>query len=160
MAGRPVRKAKRARMERMFADPQFWEKIFDGYAEFGRLDQLAKEIDVPWRMLYNKIVSDPKLKEMYQQAKSAYAQMTVYEIDDIRKKLEMGQIDPASAKTVINAKQWVAEKYAPVDFGQQQNINMVVQDATQMHLNALQDRMKKTAINITPEPKKLDAEEL
>jgi len=29
-----------------------------------------------------------------------------------------------------------------------------------MHLNALQDRMKKNAINITPEPKKLDAEEL
>ena len=61
----------------MFDDEEFWDKIFDGYAEFGSLPKMAKEIQVPYKQLYQKITTDPDLKERYESARKAYAELTV-----------------------------------------------------------------------------------
>ena len=152
MSGAPIRRARRAREARMFDDPTFWDKIFDGYAEFGSLPKMAKEIEVPYKKLYHKITTTPDLNERYNEARQAYAEMTVDEIKNINDKLEIGQIDPASAKTLINSKQWIASKYSPIAYGERQTIDMQVTDATQLHLEALRKQMK----NITPKPKEIE----
>jgi hypothetical protein len=152
MSGTPVRRARRAREARMFDDPEFWNKIFDGYAEFGSLPKMAKEIEVPYKKLYHKITTTPDLNERYNESRQAYAEMTVDEIKNINDKLEIGQIDPASAKTLINSKQWIASKYSPIAYGERQTIDMQVTDATQLHLEALRKQMK----DITPKPKEID----
>ena len=51
MSGTPIRRARRARVKRMFDDPEFWDKIFDGYSEFGSLPRMAKDIQVPYKTL-------------------------------------------------------------------------------------------------------------
>ena len=152
MSGAPIRRARRAREVRMFDDPEFWNKIFDGYAEFGSLPKMAKEIEVPYKKLYHKITTTPDLNERYNEARQAYAEMTVDEIKNINDKLEIGQIDPASAKTLINSKQWIASKYSPIAYGERQTIDMQVTDATQLHLEALRKQMK----NITPKQKEIE----
>ncbi len=154
MAGTPVRRARRAREYRMFDDPEFWDKIFDGYAEFGSLPKMAKELEIPYKRLYYQISTNDELNVRYKEAKKAYAEMTVSQIQEITEKLEKGHIDPASAKTIINAKQWVASKYAPIEYGERQTIDMQVSDATQLHLEALRQQMK-TIKDITPKTKQL-----
>ncbi len=84
--------------------------------------------------------------------------MTVSQIQDITDKLERGHIDPSSAKTIISAKQWVASKYAPVQYGERQTIDMQVSDATQLHLEALRQQMKLTK-DITPKKKQITQKE-
>lgn len=152
MSGTPIRTARRAREARMFDDPEFWDKIFDGYAEFGSLPKMSKEIEVPYKRLYHKITTTPDLNERYNEARQAYAEFTVDKIKDINDKLEIGQIDPASAKTLINSKQWIASKYAPIMYGERQTIDMQITDATQLHLEALRKQMK----NITPKTEELE----
>ena len=152
MSGTPIRNARRAREERMWSDPEFWSKIFDGYAEFGSLPKLAKEIEVPYKKLYHKITTTPELKERYDEARAAYAEYTVDEIKNINDKLEIGQLDPQTAKTLINSKQWVIEKYSPVMYAQKQTIDMQVTDSNKLHLEALRMIMK----NITPKPKEIE----
>jgi len=154
MAGTPVRRAKRAREYRMFDDQEFWEKIFDGYAEFGSLPKMARELDIPYKRLYYQISNDNDLNARYNDAKKAYAEMTVSQIQDITDKLERGHIDPASAKTIISAKQWVASKYSPIQYGERQTIDMHISDATQLHLDALRNQMKNIK-DITPEKKQI-----
>ena len=90
------------------------------------------------------------------EAKKAYAEMTVSQIQDITDKLEKGHIDPASAKTIISAKQWVASKYSPIQYGERQTIDMQISDATQLHLDALRNQMK-TIKNITPKKKQINS---
>jgi hypothetical protein len=138
----------------MFDDPEFWDKIFDGYAEFGSLPKMAKELEIPYKRLYYQISNDKELNNRYKEAKKAYAEMTVSQIQDITEKLEKGHIDPASAKTIIGAKQWVASKYAPIEYGERQTIDMQVSDATQLHLEALRQQMKETK-DITPKKKQI-----
>jgi hypothetical protein len=138
----------------MFDDPEFWDKIFDGYAEFGSLPKMAKELEIPYKRLYYQISNDKELNNRYKEAKKAYAEMTVSQIQDITEKLEKGHIDPASAKTIIGAKQWVASKYAPIEYGERQTIDMKVSDATQLHLEALRQQMKETK-DITPKKKQI-----
>ena len=154
MPGTPVRRARRAREHRMFDDPEFWDKIFDGYAEFGSLPKMAKELQIPYKQLYYQISNNNDLNNRYKEAKKAYAEMTVSQIQDITEKLEKGHIDPASAKTIIGAKQWVASKYAPIEYGERQTIDMKVSDATQLHLEALRQQMKE-AKDITPKKKQI-----
>tara|TARA_Y100001963_G_scaffold8495_1_gene11028 strand:+ start:3150 stop:3578 length:429 start_codon:yes stop_codon:yes gene_type:complete len=142
----------------MFDDPEFWDKIFDGYAEFGSLPKMAKELQIPYKRLYYQISNDKELNNRYKEAKKAYAEMTVSQIQDITEKLEKGHIDPASAKTIIGAKQWVASKYAPIEYGERQTIDMKVSDATQLHLEALRQQMKE-AKDITPKKKQITKNE-
>ncbi len=155
MAGTPVRRARRAREHRMFDDTEFWDKIFDGYAEFGSLPKMARELEIPYKRLYYQISNNSDLNARYTEAKKAYAEMTVSQIQDITDKLEKGHIDPASAKTIISAKQWVASKYSPIQYGERQTIDMNVSDATQLHLEALRDQMK-TIKDITPKKKQIN----
>ena len=138
----------------MFDDPEFWDKILEGYAEFGSLPKMAKEIQVPYKVLYHKITSDPDLKERYDIAKRAYAELTVDQIRDINDKLELGHLDSSTAKTLINSKQWIASKYSPIDYGERQSIDMAFTDATQLHLEALRLQMTPPIKNITPRKKK------
>ena len=154
MSGTPIRRQRRARVARMFDDEEFWNKIFDGYAEFGSLPKMAKEIQVPYKQLYQKITTDPDLKERYESARKAYAELTVDEIKEISNKLEMGHLDPSTAKTLINAKQWLASKYSPIMYGERQTIDMQLTDATQLHLEALRQQMKPHIKNVTPKKKK------
>ena len=155
MAGTPVRRARRAREHRMFDDTEFWDKIFDGYAEFGSLPKMARDLEIPYKRLYYQISNNSDLNARYTEAKKAYAEMTVSQIQDITDKLEKGHIDPASAKTIISAKQWVASKYSPIQYGERQTIDMNVSDATQLHLEALRDQMK-TIKDITPKKKQIN----
>ena len=157
MAGTPVRRARRAREYRMFDDEEFWEKIFDGYAEFGSLPKMARELDIPYKRLYYQISTNDDLNARNKEAKKAYAEMTVRQIQDITDKLERGHIDPASAKTIIGAKQWVASKYSPIQYGERQTIDMQINDATQLHLDALRNQMK-TIKDITPKKKQINSE--
>ena len=138
----------------MFDDPEFWEKIWDGYSEFGSLPKMAKDIQVPYKTLYHKITTTPELNERYKEARLAHAELTVDEIRSINNKLEQGHIDPSAAKTLINSKQWIASKYSPIMYGERQTIDMNVTDATQMHLDALRAQMK-TIKDITPVKKKI-----
>jgi len=138
----------------MFDDPEFWDKIFDGYAEFGSLPKMARELQIPYKRLYYQISNNKDLNNRYKEAKKAYAEMTVSQIQDITEKLEKGHIDPASAKTIIGAKQWVASKYSPIEYGERQTIDMQVSDATQLHLEALRQQMKETK-DITPKKKQI-----
>ena len=154
MSGTPIRRARRAREHRMFDDAEFWDKVFDGYSEFGSLPKMAKELQIPYKRLYYQISNDSDLNKRYKEAKKAYAEMTVSQIQDITDKLERGHIDPASAKTIIGAKQWVASKYAPIEYGERQTIDMNVSDATQLHLEALREQMKITK-DITPKKKQI-----
>ena len=87
MSGTPVRRARRAREARMFDDEEFWEKVFTGYSEFGSLPKMAKQIQVPYKKLYHKITSTPELNERYNEARKAYAELTVDQIKDINDKL-------------------------------------------------------------------------
>ena len=157
MSGTPVRRARKARVKRMFDDPAFWEVLFDGYSEFGSLPKMSKEIQVPYKVLYHKITTTPELNERYKEARIAHAELTVDEIRSINNKLEMGHIDPSAAKTLINSKQWIASKYSPIHYGERQTIDMNVTDATQMHLDALRAQMKQVK-DITPPKKKLKSE--
>ena len=154
MSGTPVRRARRAREARMYDDPVFWDKVFDGYAEFGSLPKLAKEIEVPYKNLYHKITTTPELKERYDEAREAYAELTVDEIRGIENKLEVGHLDPSTAKTLINSKQWIIQKYSPIAYGERQTIDMQVTDATQLHLEALRKQMK----DVTPKPKEIEGD--
>ena len=152
MSGMKIRRARRAREERMWADSEFWDKIFDGYAEFGSLPKMAKEIEVPYKKLYHKIITTPELKERYDEARCAFAEMTVDEIRTINDKLEVGHLDPSTAKTLINSKQWIIQKYSPIAYGERQSIDVKVTDATQLHLDALRSLMK----DVTPKQKELE----
>jgi len=136
----------------MWSDNEFWDKIFDGYAEFGSLPKLAKEIEVPYKKLYHKIHTTPELKERYDEARCAFAEMTVDEIKTINDKLEVGHLDPSTAKTLINSKQWIIQKYSPIAYGERQSIDVKVTDATQLHLEALRSLMK----DVTPKQKELE----
>tara|TARA_Y100001970_G_scaffold138063_1_gene169840 strand:+ start:3464 stop:3937 length:474 start_codon:yes stop_codon:yes gene_type:complete len=157
MPGMPIRKRRRAREARMWSDPEFWDTIFNGYSEFGSLPKMARELEVPYKSLYHQITSNDELNNRYKEAKRAYAELSASEIVGIAEKLEKGLIDPASAKSIINAKQWVCEKYAPIEYGQRQSIDMQVTDGTQLHLEALRNQMKmNTPKDITPEQKKID----
>jgi len=154
MSGTPIRRARKARVKRMFDDPEFWEKIWDGYSEFGSLPKMAKDIQVPYKTLYHKITTTPELNERYKEARLAHAELTVDEIRSINNKLEQGHIDPSAAKTLINSKQWIASKYSPIMYGERQTIDMSITDSTQMHLDALRAQMKQVK-DITPPKKKL-----
>ena len=156
MAGTPIRRAKRAREFRMFDDDEFWEKIFDGYAGFGSIHKMARELDITNKRHYYQISTNDDLNARYMEAKKAYAEMTVSQIQDITDKLERGHIDPASAKTIISAKQWVASKYSPIQYGERQTIDMQINDATQLHLDALRNQMK-TIKDITPKKKQINS---
>ena len=156
MSGTPVRRARRAREARMFDDPSFWDKVFDGYAEFGSLPKMAKEIEVPYKKLYHKITTTPELKERYAEAREAYAELTVDEIKAINDKLEVGHLDPSTAKTLINSKQWIIQKYSPIAYGERQTIDMQVTDATQLHLEALRKQMQ--IKDVTPKPKEIEGD--
>jgi len=136
----------------MWSDNEFWDKIFDGYAEFGSLPKLAKEIEVPYKKLYHKIHTTPELKERYDEARCAYAELTVDQIRGIEDKLEVGHLDPSTAKTLINSKQWIIQKYSPIAYGERQSIDVKVTDATQLHLEALRSLMK----DVTPKPKEIE----
>ena len=154
MSGAPIRRARKARIQRMFSDPEFWDKIFDGYSEFGSLPKMSKEIQVPYKVLYNKITTTPELSERYKEARLAYAELTVDQIRGINDKLEQGLLDPSAAKTLINSKQWIASKYSPILYGERQTIDMHVSDATELHLDALRKQM--TVKDITPKPKEIE----
>jgi len=154
MSGTPVRRARKARVKRMFDDPEFWEKIWDGYSEFGSLPKMAKDIQVPYKTLYHKITTTPELNERYKEARLAHAELTVDEIRSINNKLEQGHIDPSAAKTLINSKQWIASKYSPIAYGERQTIDMNVTDVSKMHLDALRAQMKQVK-DITPVKKKI-----
>jgi len=138
----------------MFDDPAFWDKIFDGYAEFGSLPKMAKEIEVPYKKLYHKITTTPELKERYVEAREAYAEMTVDEIKSINDQLQVGHLDASTAKTLINSKQWIIEKYSPISYGPRQTIDMQLTDATQLHLDAL--RLQMQMKDITPKKKEIE----
>ena len=118
---------------------------------------MARELDIPYKRLYYQISNVPDLNARYMEAKKAYAEMTVSQIQDITDKLERGHIDPASAKTIISAKQWVASKYSPIQYGERQTIDMQINDATQLHLDALRNQMK-TIKDITPKKKQINSE--
>ena len=154
MSGTPIRRARKARVKRMFDDPEFWDKVFDGYSEFGSLPKMAKEIQVPYKTLYHKITTTPELNERYKEARLAHAELTVDEIRSINGKLEHGHIDPSAAKTLINSKQWIASKYSPIMYGERQTIDMQVTDATQLHLDALRQQMK--VKDVTPQKKVIE----
>jgi len=154
MSGTPVRRARKARVKRMFDDPAFWEVLFDGYSEFGSLPKMSKEIQVPYKVLYHKITTTPELNERYKEARLAHAELTVDQIRSINDKLEQGQLDPSAAKTLINSKQWIASKYSPIMYGERQTIDMNLTDATELHLAALRKQM--TVKDITPKPKEID----
>ena len=155
MSGTPIRRQRKARVQRMFSDPEFWEKVFDGYSEFGSLPKMSKEIEVPYKKLYHKITTTPELKERYAEAREAYAELTVDEIRGIENKLEVGHLDPSTAKTLINSKQWIIQKYSPIAYGERQTIDMQVTDATQLHLEALRKQMQ--VKNITPKQKEIES---
>ena len=154
MSGTPIRRQRKARVQRMFSDSEFWDKVFDGYSEFGSLPKMSKEIQVPYKTLYHKITTTPELNERYSEARQAYAELTVDQIRLINDKLEVGHIDPSAAKTLINSKQWIASKYSPILYGERQTIDMQVTDATQLHLEALRKQMK----DITPKPKEIEGD--
>ena len=157
MAGKPIRNARRAREARMFDDPEFWDKVFDGYAEFGSLPKMAKEIKVPYKTLYHKITTTPELKERYTVAREAYADLSVDDIRSINEKLERGHLDPSTAKTLINSKQWIIQKYSPILYGERQTIDMQVTDANQLHLEALRSQMQlNNPKDITPKKKEIE----
>ena len=159
MAGRPVRRAKLARQARIFADPEFWDRLFDEYLNVGNMkksvETAAKDANVSYHSLMKEISTKPDLRKRWDDLRVMLAEKQIDDINETMNKLEHGLIDPSAGKTIINTKQWLAEKYGPQVYGQKTQIDMKVTDTNAEHLKALQDLMDRKAIDITPEPKRL-----
>lgn len=159
MPGRPVKRAKAARQARIFADPEFWDRLFDEYLSKGNMNRAAqtaaKDANIGFHALMNVIRTEPDKRRRWDDCRQMLAEKQIDDINETMNKLEHGLIDPSAGKTIINTKQWLAEKYGPQVYGQKTQIDMKVTDTNAEHLKALQDLMNRKAIDITPEPKRL-----
>jgi len=159
MAGRPVRRARLARQARIFADPEFWDHLFDAYLSLGNMNRAAqtaaKDANISYHALMNEIRTNPERRKRWDDCREMQAEKQIDDINEIMSDLKNGQIEPSAGRTIINAKQWLAEKYYPSVYGQKTQVDMKVTDTNADHLKALQDLMNRKAIDITPEPKRL-----
>jgi hypothetical protein len=159
MPGRPVKRQRIARQNRIFADSEFWDRLFDEYLSKGNMNRAAqtaaKDANIGFHALMNVIRTEPDKRRRWDDCRQMLAEKQIDDINETMDELKTGQVDPSAGRTIINTKQWLAEKYAPSVYGQKTQIDMKVTDTGAEHLKALQDMMNRKAINITPDPKQL-----
>ena len=163
MAGRPVRRQRIARQNRIFADPEFWDRLFDEYLSQGNMNRAAqtaaKDCNVSYHALMNEIRTNPERRRRWDDCREMLAEKQIDDINETMSDLKHGQIEASAGRTIINTKQWLAEKYAPSVYGQKTQVDMKVTDTNTEHLKALQELMtqkKASPIDVTPKPKEID----
>lgn len=87
--------------------------------------------------------------DAYNAAKRVRADSAIDDLESLEGKLLGGELDFNRFREVANSMKWRAEKLNPKAYGEHQNIDMKVTDATALHLEALR---KMTQITVTKEP--------
>jgi hypothetical protein len=78
----------------------------------------------------------------YQEAKKQQARYQAERVAEIADKVELGQLDPASARVAADNRRWVASKLDPSTYGDRVAMDVQLTDVTAMHLNAMRDAMR------------------
>lgn len=137
MAGSPKKRAKKDAALRKFADPKFWDKVFDRIAIGLSLRECAAAHNIIFSQFYRTIHADPELERRLSVALQAKAFGKVDKIESDLRDVRTGEIDANAGRVLISGNQWLASKLDPDRWGDKSKVEVKVTDMTQLHLEAM-----------------------
>jgi hypothetical protein len=107
-------------------DYELCKEICEYYASgMGIMDALKQDKRFPVWSTFRRWKRDNKdLQTLYACAREDKAEPDDNKIDDILKKLEAGEIDPATARVLIDAIKWKMSKYNKNVYGDSSNVDV------------------------------------
>ena len=103
-------------------------------------ERIGKELPVYY---INKwIHADAERSEAWKLAKEQAANYHADKVQEAAQDVVKGTLDPNSARTAIQAHQWLASRLAPKTWGDRIQVDANVTDTTALHLAALRQRLK------------------
>lgn len=141
MAARPKTRQMKALIKRTLSEDALLEMVATGWT----LQKIGDHIESLTGKPCSKYYVCKALQacgQRYTAAKQAQAQLQAERVADIADRVESGQLDPASARVASENRRWVASKLDPQTYGERQALDIRVADVTEMHLQALKQRMQ------------------
>ena len=131
------------------ASPEMTMAICERIAQGESLTAVCSSEDMPARTtVYRWIEENEEFRDAYARAREDQAHSFFDEVTDISMKVASGEMDPQSARVIIDARKWQAGKLRPKVYGdktitENTNINLrpSLQDMTDDQLLALAQRL-------------------
>jgi GMP synthase PP-ATPase subunit len=103
-------------------------------------ERIGKELPVYY---INKwIHADAERSEAWKLAKEQAANYHADKVQEAAQDVVKGTLDPNSARTAIQAHQWLAARLSPKQWGDKLQVDANITDTTALHLAALRERMR------------------
>ena len=137
MPGSPKKRERRERAVTLYQSPEFWHELFETIATGGGLQPFCGTKDIPYSSTWDRIVADPELKQRYEAARYRRASWHAEQIEKLADQVTSGELDPRAAQVAIGARQWLAGRMDPKQWGERQNIQVDHTHTHKLHLDAI-----------------------
>ena len=144
MAAQPKTRQMVATITRELPIEEMCAKVAAGASkrDLGALvaERIGKEVPVYY---VNKwIHADAERAELWRAAEEQAANYHADKVQEAAESVVKGTLDPNSARTAIQAHQWLAARLSPRQWGDKLEVNANVTDTTALHLEMLRQRLR------------------
>lgn len=118
------------------------QKIFDDIANGYSLRRACEEQKVSCKTFYEKLDADDDLKKQYTICRNHRGDNCISNIEKYKAMLVAKEIDPATARVLIDTEKWEACKFYPKMFGDKQEVELSGKDggSIQFVIRGLNDK--------------------
>ena len=139
----PIKRARRERALQLYSTPEFWDELFEVIATGGGLQPHLAVKDIPYGTTHDRIMRDPELRARYDAARYRRAAHHASQIERLVDEVERGALDPKAAQVAIGARQWLAGRMDPKQWGERQQVDVQHTHTHKLHLDAIRELSKR-----------------
>ena len=100
------------------------KKAFQDIADGMSVLKACQKQKVSQQSFYDKLEQQPELKDDYIRARERRGESFTQSIEDDLERLQNKEIDPATARVLIDTKKWFASKFYPKMYGEKQSVEV------------------------------------
>lgn len=104
------------------------QQIFEDIADGLSIKKACDNQGVSKQTFYDKLEQHPELKDQYAIAREKRGESMTESIEDDLERLSRKEIDPATARVLIDTKKWFASKFYPKMYGEKQSVELTGKD--------------------------------
>lgn len=135
----PKRRERRERAVALYDSPEFWHELFETIATGGGLQPFCGFKDIPYTSTWDRIAGSPELKARYEAARYRRAAWHAEQIEGLADQVTRGEIDPRAAQVAIGARQWLAGRMDPRQWGERQQVDVTHTHTHKLHMDAIRE---------------------
>lgn len=99
-------------------------QCFDDIASGLSIKKACDKQGVSKQTFYDKLEAHPELKDQYTRSREIRGEAFTESIEEDLDKLSRSEIDPATARVLIDTKKWFASKFYPKMYGEKQSVEV------------------------------------